>query len=260
MSLHFFSCVVAACHFHNTLTDPIIDSQDYSGFQFRTGSLQPLSDKNNFHYLCSGLILLMLLGALMEYFPGNAGPRILQAATVVTLLVAAWGNRGYRSRLAINLAVMLVMAIIVIAGIVLDMAGLSLAHLLLLLCFFIWATWLAARQVLFSGAIDANKIVGAICIYMLLGLIWAFLYLVIAETVPDSFNGLSQAPWLENFSAAIYFSFISLTTLGYGDISPVLPLARFLVYMEAIVGVFYMAILVASLIGIRLSDRSMGGS
>ena len=53
------------------------------------------------------------------------------------------------------------------------------------------------------------------------------------------------------------YSFVTLTTLGYGDISPVLPLARFLVYMEAIVGVFYMAILVASLIGVRLSDRSM---
>jgi len=48
---------------------------------------------------------------------------------------------------------------------------------------------------------------------------------------------------------------VTITTLGYGDISPVLPLARFLVLMEAIVGVFYMAILVASLIGVSLSDR-----
>ncbi|MDB4410029.1 potassium channel family protein, partial [Gammaproteobacteria bacterium] len=64
-----------------------------------------------------------------------------------------------------------------------------------------------------------------------------------------------QAPWLENYTSAIYFSFVTITTLGYGDISPVLPLARFLVIMEAIVGVFYMAILVASLIGVRMSDR-----
>ncbi|MCP4237541.1 MAG: two pore domain potassium channel family protein [Aestuariibacter sp.] len=51
-----------------------------------------------------------------------------------------------------------------------------------------------------------------------------------------------------------YYSFVTLTTLGYGDISPVTPIARFLVFMEAIVGVFYMAILVASLIGIRTSS------
>ena len=81
------------------------------------------------------------------------------------------------------------------------------------------------------------------------------LYLFIAEAVPDAFNGLHQAPWLENFAAAVYFSFVTITTLGFGDISPVLPLARFLVFMEAIVGVFYMAILVASLIGVRMSDR-----
>ena len=81
------------------------------------------------------------------------------------------------------------------------------------------------------------------------------LYLFIAEVVPGAFNGLPQAPWLDNFATAVYFSFVTITTLGYGDISPVLPLARFLVYMEAIIGVFYMAILVASLIGVRMSDR-----
>ena len=61
--------------------------------------------------------------------------------------------------------------------------------------------------------------------------------------------------WYENFADGTYFSFVTLTTLGYGDISPVTPVARFLVYMEAIVGVFYMAILVASLIGMRVSAR-----
>jgi len=84
-------------------------------------------------------------------------------------------------------------------------------------------------------------------------MIWAMLYLLIAEALPGSFNGVPQAPWLENFSTATYFSFVTITTLGYGDILPVTPLARFLVTMEAIVGVFYMAIVVASLIGVRLS-------
>jgi voltage-gated potassium channel Kch len=71
--------------------------------------------------------------------------------------------------------------------------------------------------------------------------------------MPGAFNGLEQVIWYENFADVAYYSFVTLTTLGYGDISPVIPIARFLVYMEAIVGVFYMAILVASLIGIRTS-------
>jgi voltage-gated potassium channel Kch len=85
-------------------------------------------------------------------------------------------------------------------------------------------------------------------------MIWAMMYLLIAQALPGSFNGVPQAPWLENFPTATYFSFVTITTLGYGDILPVSPLARFLVTMEAIVGVFYMAIVVASLIGVRLSS------
>lgn len=129
----------------------------------------------------------------------------------------------------------------------------SSLHLFVMILLYVWVTWLAAKQVLFSGPIDGNKIVGAICIYLLMGLIWALLYLFIAQTIPDAFNGLEQLVWYDNFADGHYFSFVTLTTLGYGDISPIVPIARFLVYMEAIVGVFYLTILVASLIGIRIS-------
>jgi voltage-gated potassium channel len=217
--------------------------------------LQSLSEKNNFVYLAGALVLLLFTGAMVEFFPGDVGPRIVQVATVVTLLIVAWSHKGNQSRFVVNIIFLLAVLLLVVVGTILDRAGFSYAHLFLMLCFFVWATWLVAHQVLFTGAIDGNKIVGAICIYLLLGLIWAMMYLFIAEAVPDAFNGLHQAPWLENFAAAIYFSFVTITTLGFGDISPVLPLARFLVFMEAIVGVFYMAILVASLIGVRMSDR-----
>ena len=215
--------------------------------------MQHLSEKNNFIYLAGGLVVLLFIGSVLEFIPGDFGPRIVQAATIATIMIAAWGQKGQHNRLVINIAFVLVMLLFIVAGAVLDKAGFSYAHLLLLLCFFIWMTWLLLRQVLFTGAVDGNKIVGAICIYMLLALVWAMLYLLIAEALPGSFNGVPQAPWLENFSTAIYFSFVTITTLGYGDILPVTPLARFLVTMEAIVGVFYMAIVVASLIGVRLS-------
>ena len=80
--------------------------------------------------------------------------------------------------------------------------------------------------------------------------------MMIAEAVPGAFNGLEQAPWYKNFSTIAYFSFVTLTTLGYGDITPAIPLAKFLTYMEAMVGVLYIAILVASLVGARVSRQS----
>jgi hypothetical protein len=224
---------------------------------YKTGipSLSHITKENNFSYLAAGLVLMLFVGALLEHIPGEYGSRTIQGATVAALLIGAWGIKGSRSRFVTNIAFVLVMLLLIAGGLVLDRAGFSYIHLFLLLCFFIWMTWLAARQVLFTGSITSNDIVGAICIYMLLGLIWAMLYLFIGEVMPGAFNGLSQAPWLENFAAAVYFSFVTITTLGYGDISPASPLARFFVIMEAIVGVFYMAILVASLIGVRMSDR-----
>jgi len=219
--------------------------------------LKNISANYNFTYLAVGLVLLLFIGALVEHLPGALGPRIVEAATVAALLTGALSLRKNQSRLVVSIAFIVLVLLLVAGGEILDNDGFSYAHLLILLCFFGWVTWLVTRNVLFTGTIDGNKIVGAICIYMLLGLIWAIVYLFIAEIVPGAFNGLPQAPWLDNFGTAVYFSFVTITTLGYGDISPLLPLPRFFVYMEAIVGVFYMAVLVASLIGVRISNHEV---
>ena len=111
---------------------------------------------------------------------------------------------------------------------------------------------------MFTGIVDRNKIVGSICIYLLMGMLWAFAYLIVEAFLPGSMKGLEQDLWQENTSALIYYSIVTLTTLGYGDISPAQPITQFLAYMEAVTGVFYMAILVASLIGIRLAGVNPG--
>ena len=111
--------------------------------------------------------------------------------------------------------------------------------------------WRLARFGPPRGPFDRVVLVWLLTLWMFIAIIieavlWALVYLYNPSitVLPDP-------------QTAFYFSMVTFTTLGYGDISPVLPLARFLVYMEAIVGVFYMAILVASLIAVRLSDRSM---
>jgi voltage-gated potassium channel len=215
--------------------------------------VESVSEKNNFMFLIVSLVALLLAGALVDQFPSSLGQHIFQAASVVTLGLSTFGFRSTQLRLKTGVGFTLSVLVIVIFSVLLDEAGMSSMHLFVLILFYCWATWLAAKQVLFSGPIDGNKIVGAICIYLLIGLVWALLYLFIAQTIPEAFNGLEQRVWYDNFANVAYFSFVTLTTLGYGDISPAIPIARFLVYMEAIVGVFYMAILVASLIGIRVS-------
>jgi len=215
--------------------------------------MESVSEKNNFVYLISSLVVLLLVGALVDQFPSGLSKHIFQAITVVTLAMPVVGLRSTSMSVKTGMGFTLSVLMIVMLGVVLDLAGLSYLHLIVMTIFYCWLTWLAAKQVLFSGVIDANKIVGAICIYLLMGLIWAMLYLLMAQAIPGAFNGLDQKEWYDNFSDAAYFSYVTLTTLGYGDVTPATPLARFLVYMEAISGAFYMAVLVASLIGIRIS-------
>jgi len=212
-----------------------------------------VSKENNFLYLTVGIVLLLFIGAISEQFEVAAAHELIQFFSVMNIVVGLYGFREKRMWFHSKFGLAVMITGIVATGFLLELLNLYSLHLVLLLLFYTWAIWLAGRQVLFSGAINRNSIVGAICIYLLMGLIWALMYLLVAQFVPDAFNGIGQDVWHANFTNAIYYSFVTLTTLGYGDISPVAPIARFLVYMEAIVGVFYMAILVASLIGARVS-------
>ena len=209
----------------------------------------------NFVLLTIALVFLLLVSAIVDQF-FTAGQQLVQAFTIITVAVGLSKKKSTSYGFLTNLVFLIAIVLVAAIGLMFQHTGLDVLHILILIGFYLYASYAAARQVLFTGPIDWNKIVGAICIYLLMGLIWAMSYLLIAQTVPGAFNGLEQVPWHDNFSDAAYYSFVTLTTLGYGDISPVAPIARFLVYMEAIFGVFYMAILVASLIGIKASVMS----
>lgn len=216
--------------------------------------MKPVSEKNNFIYLTFGIVLLLFVSAIVSQFPRLGGHQLVQGFSVINIAVGIYGFRASHLFFRTGLGLVAVTIIILVIGMFMEELKLYYLHLLILLCFYLWAVWLAAKQILFSGVIDANKIVGAICIYLLLGLIWAMMYLFLAQAIPGAFNGLEQLIWYDNFADVAYYSFVTLTTLGYGDISPVSPIAKFLVYMEAVVGVFYMAILVASLINVAISE------
>ncbi len=218
--------------------------------------MKPVSEKNNFLYLTIGIVLLLFVGAISDQFEGVVGHQLVQAFSVINIVVGIYGFKSTQKRFLSGTGIILSIVAVVIIGAALELLKLYYLHLILLFCFYLWAIWLAGKQVLFTGQVDANRIVGAICIYLLMGLIWALMYLFIAQAIPGAFNGVEQMVWYDNFADVAYYSYVTLTTLGYGDISPVAPIARFLVYMEAVVGVFYMAILVASLIGVGISESS----
>lgn len=213
-------------------------------------------ERDNFTYLTVALVLLLFITALFDQLEIALGQLVVQASIIMVIAVGTWsvssGRRWFHTGIGFVIAIGLLSA----AGMSLDMVGLNILWLAVVLAFLVTTTWLAIQQVLFTGSVNINKIIGSICIFLLLGLIWTILYMMIAEVTPDALKGLDSATWYETFPDYLYFSFVTLTTLGYGDISPLTPLAGFLALMEAIVGQFYIAIVVASLVGTRISSRS----
>jgi hypothetical protein len=115
------------------------------------------------------------------------------------------------------------------------------------------------RTAFAEAAVSADSIYGAFCGYVLIGLAFGHLYVIVESLRPGSFKGLH--PTLFHAEGAewgryqlTYFSFVTLATVGYGDITPASDAAKGLAIVEAIMGQFYIAVLVAELIGKRVSQ------
>ena len=211
-----------------------------------------ISEKDNFSYLLISLIFLLFSSACIDQFMSGYGQSLVVAATILTMMLGIWSIKSKRHVFKTGLGLLITTIIISIFVELLDVAELEFIHIILLLLFFILTLKPASEQALFSGKITGNNIIGSVCIFFLLGLIWTMLYLLTAEFIPDAFSGIDISNWKRNFPDFIYFSFVTLTTLGFGDILPASPLSRFLVYMESVVGVFYMAVVVSSLVGAKI--------
>jgi voltage-gated potassium channel len=115
------------------------------------------------------------------------------------------------------------------------------------------------RAILIQGNISLDSIFAAICAYMLLGMACGTFYSAVEVISPNSFQASGELAEALKASGTrepvlLYYSFVTLTTVGYGDITPVSPPARTLSWLEAMTGQFYIAVLVAFLVGIRVSQ------
>jgi|KBSSwiStaDraftv2_1062776.scaffolds.fasta_scaffold32380_8 hypothetical protein len=98
-----------------------------------------------------------------------------------------------------------------------------------------------------------ERLFGAIVVYLLLGLIWGVVYSVLGTHSPEAFSGQPGAS--PGLSGWVYFSFVTLTTVGYGDITPVTTGARQLAMLEALVGQLYPAVIIARLVSLQDTSK-----
>jgi hypothetical protein len=121
--------------------------------------------------------------------------------------------------------------------------------------FMLVVIWCTGKQVVLGKEISANRVIGAISLYFLFGGIWAITYAVLEMLVPGSFTGFSESASQGLSSEWLYFSFVTMTTLGYGDLTPLSATAQTLAYIQAVFGQFYIAILVAGLVSGYITER-----
>ncbi len=117
-----------------------------------------------------------------------------------------------------------------------------------------------ARAVFKPGRVTLHRIIGAVLLYLNIGFTFVALYCFVALMAPHAFVGIN--PLTDNLGVAAnfgYFSFVTLTSVGYGDIVPLHPYARSLANLEAVIGQLYPATLLARLVSLEITGRRKPG-
>lgn len=115
--------------------------------------------------------------------------------------------------------------------------------------------WVVGRAVFAPGRITYHRIMGAVLLYLAIGLTFSALYAIVGVIYPDAFDGLKVVDSPTLSSRMIYFSFGTLTTAGAGDIAPLHPIARSLTNLEAMIGQLYPATLLARLVTLEIEGE-----
>lgn len=194
--------------------------------------------------LCS-LVTLLILYPIVHQGPHESIAMLLLNSATLIAGVYAVSDRPAKVVIAVAIAVpQIVSATIAYGRPELQLHGSPVAKVstILLIVFYYYTLALVLGFVVRGQGATRDRIYGGLSVYLLMGLAWASVYSHLMDNHPASF-AVNYGTW-----DAIYFSFVTLTTLGYGDIVPIAPGARMLATLEAVSGVMCLAVLIARLV------------
>jgi energy-converting hydrogenase Eha subunit C len=206
-----------------------------------------------FAYLVKSLIILILAYPYLEV---NVHGQIVMTMITIFVMVSLVVAVSDRKR---NIIVALCLALPWFISLIVNFPIYESAHSVLIrkeivfaVLLFSFTTFNIFMHLLKSREVTSEILFAAVCVYLLIGLTWATLYIFIDYMYPNSFidTGAKIAIDAPRF---LFFSFITLTTVGYGSLIPDTDPARSLTLLEAVVGQLYLAILVARLVGLHIS-------
>ena len=207
-------------------------------------------------YLALSLLAFLCVAPFTVHYPATGR---LFAYGVLALVFITGPLAVARTRLTLAFAVFLAL-LSLLPGVVSTLGQSDVAYRFSLVAgivFFSFLAGLITRELLVDdSAVDSETIWAAVNVYVLVGLCFAFWYAALALFEPDLFIGKFMDQSLRGqLIGFIYFSFVTLTTLGYGDITPNATGVATLTYLEPLIGQLYLAIMIARLVGLYIARR-----
>jgi voltage-gated potassium channel len=209
------------------------------------------------------LLLLLVIPPMVQGFAAKSPLSVVLYSLVIAAAILSLTERGWLKWAVLIWGSSVLLGRWLVYLLAVDSENfLTLADYAGEIIFLAFVAAMILRGIFMQGSISMDSIFGAICVYLLMGLAWGSLYSMTEVLSPGSFQAAGKLADSLNSTETrqpvlIYYSFVTMTTVGYGDITPVSPPARTLAWLEAMTGQFYIAVLVAFLIGIRVSQGSV---
>ncbi len=207
------------------------------------------TNRNGCLYLLIGLISLLLAQPFFRHTE-EIGRAMLSAFIFVVLLAGVYAIRAKKRDFVIALFLGGPALIGSFVSVFFENDLLGAISLGFVIFFLAFTTGSILAYVIGKGEVTVDKLFGSACVYLLLGLTFAAAYMMILQFQPDAVRVSGENEQIVAFSDLVFFSFTTLTTLGYGDITPVSAHARTLAAMEAVTGVLFLALLIARLVAL----------
>jgi voltage-gated potassium channel len=207
--------------------------------------------KDRFLFLLVSIVLLITVTPLLKDY---IGLRVLMNIFITAVLASgtyAVSEKKGHAVIAGLLAIPMLLS--TWSGYFVEIPKLKLVGHCFAILFLAFTAILILSYLFKAGYVTRDVIFGAIVVYLLLGIMWTFVYTVIEDLQPGSFN-LPEGSFSNSEFLFFYYSFVTLTTLGYGDITPATGPASSFSLLEAVVGQIYMTVLIAILVGKYLSQ------
>jgi hypothetical protein len=205
--------------------------------------------------LLFALVLILIIGPLLVISLKGPGQVVADMLAASALVIALGSLHASRATLVVAAFLAILNLVFAIAWLIGDLAWAELPYRATSIAFLIVAAVETALTVFRRDRVTMNKLVGALCLYLMLAAIFAYLYATLELVLPGSLEGLPPGERSDLGWRYIYFSFVTLTTLGYGDVLPTHLYVQSVVVIESVSGQFYLAVLIAGLVGSYLNER-----